>query len=85
MSYCGVMEDLYNKIVKSKLTKKKQKAAADHLIDKHHEGMNDVEDIFKVLKEKHGSSYMNPHLCLRAHMIEAGNQKVQKTLSKYQP
>ena len=56
-------------------TSRKRKAAADHLVDKRHERMDDLDDIFKGLKEKHGSNYTNPQLRLWARMIKAGNHK----------
>ena len=56
-------------------TTRKRKAAADHLVDKRQERMDDCDDIFKRLKEKHGSNYTNPQLRLWARMIEAGNHE----------
>ena len=41
-------------------TSRKRKAAADHLVDKRHERMDDLDDILKGLKGKHGSIYTNP-------------------------
>ena len=34
-----------------------------------------MDDILKVLKQKHGSDYTNPQLHLWAHMMEAGNHE----------
>ena len=56
-------------------TSRKQKATEDQPVDKRHNGMDDI-------KEKHGSNYTNPQLCLWALIIEAGNHESKEDLPK---
>lgn len=57
----------------SLLTSRKRKIADS--VDKHQEKIEDLDDIYKSLKEKHRTNYTNPRLCLWARLIEAGSHE----------
>ena len=60
---CDVMEGLLtsdNCKTQTVSTSWKQNATEDHLIDKHHDGMDDTDDISNILKQNIGSKYTNP-------------------------
>lgn len=58
----------------SSLPTSRKRKNTDHVVDKQQEKIDDF-DIYKSLKEKHGSTYTNPQLRLWARMIEAGNHE----------